>query len=101
MHGSDDTDDRERDHSTIQKALIERANYAPQGVKARKIEASLLEVMVGQEWLSCTSISRLIHTSEDRKTRARLDRLVKDGKVERRRAQGTHGIVYHYRRLRS
>ena len=101
MNGSDDTDDRERDHPTIQRALIERANYAPQGVKARKIEASLLEVMVGQEWLSCTSISRLIHTSEDRKTRARLDRLVKDGKVERRRAQGTHGIVYHYRRLRS
>ena len=99
MHGSDETDDGEKIHPMVRRALIERANYAPQGVKARKIEASLLEVMVGQEWLSCTSISRLILTSEDRKTRARLDRLVEDGKVERKRTQGTHGMVYHYRRL--
>jgi hypothetical protein len=37
MHGSDETE--------REKASIERANYAAQGMKARKIEASLLEAM--------------------------------------------------------
>jgi hypothetical protein len=36
---------------------------------------------------------------DDRKTRARLDRLVRDGMIERKREQGTHGPVYLFRRL--
>jgi hypothetical protein len=49
------------------------------------------------EWLSCTAISRLVGSGDDRRIRARLDYLVRDGKIERKREQGTHGLVYLYR----
>jgi hypothetical protein len=39
----------------------------------------------------------LIGSGDDRRVRARLDYLVKDGKIERKREQGTHGLVYLYR----
>ena len=42
---------------------------------------------------------RRIRALDTRKTRARLDRLVRDGKIERKREQGTHGPVYLFRRL--
>ena len=42
---------------------------------------------------------RLIRALDTRKTRARLDRLVRGGKIERKREQGTHGPVYLFRRL--
>lgn len=79
--------------------VADRASNAPQGMRARKTEAAVLEKMPGQEWLSCTSISRLIRANDDRKTRARLDRLVQDGRVERKREKGSHGFVYLYRQL--
>jgi hypothetical protein len=50
-------------------------------------------------WLSCTAVSRLICAGDDRKIRARLDRLARDGKIERKREQGHHGPVYLFRRL--
>jgi hypothetical protein len=40
----------------------------------------------------------LIRSPDDRKIRARLDRLVRDGKIERKREQGSHGTVYLFRR---
>jgi len=49
-------------------------------------------------WLSCTAVARLIGAPDDRKTRARLDRLVSDCKIERKREQGTHGPVHLFRR---
>jgi hypothetical protein len=49
--------------------------------------------------ISCTAVSRLIRALDTRKIRARLDRLVRDGKIERKREQGTHGPVYLFRRL--
>jgi hypothetical protein len=49
--------------------------------------------------MPCTAVSRLIGSGEDRKTRARLDRLVADGKLERKRGQGAHGLVYLFRRI--
>jgi hypothetical protein len=55
--------------------------------------------MPSRVWLSCTAVSRLIGAPDDRRTRSRLDRLVDDGKVERKREQGTHGPVYLFRRL--
>jgi hypothetical protein len=79
--------------------MTERARNAPQGMRARKIEDAILEIMPRREWLSCTSISRLIRANDTRKTRARLDRLARDGKIERKREQGTHGAVYLYRQL--
>jgi hypothetical protein len=33
-------------------------------------------------WLACTAVSRLIGAGDDRKTQARLDRLVRDGKID-------------------
>ena len=76
-----------------------RASNAPQGMNARKIEARILEMMPRRSWMTCTAVSRLIGTSEDRKTRARLDRLVSEAKLERKREQGTHGLVYLFRRI--
>lgn len=80
-------------------SLTERASNAPQRMQARKTEAMILEVMPVRSWLGCTAVSRLIGAAEDRKTRARLDRLVRDGKIECKREQGTHGLVYLFRRL--
>jgi hypothetical protein len=77
----------------------ERASNAPQGMNARKIETMILEVMPHGRWMTCTAVSRLIGSGDDRKTRARLDRLVGDGKLERKREQGTHGLVYLFRSI--
>jgi hypothetical protein len=82
---------------TLRK-LTERASNAPQRMMARKIEAEIMEKMPSGAWLSCTAVSRLIYAPDDRKTRARLDRLVGDGKIERKREQGSHGPVYLFRR---
>ena len=76
---------------------IERASNAPQRMKARKIEAQILEMMPHGTWMTCTAVARLIGSGDDRKTRSRLDRLVGDGKLERKRGQGTHGLVYLFR----
>jgi hypothetical protein len=79
--------------------LTERACNDPHRMRARKTEAMIIAVMPQRAWLSCTAVSRLIGAADDRKTRARLDRLARDGKVERKREQGTHGAVYLFRRL--
>src|ERR1700730_1653136 len=81
------------------RQVTERACNDPQRMRARKTEAEIMEKMPLKEWHSCTAVSRLICAPEDRKTRARLDRLLRDGKVERIREQGTHGPVYLFRRL--
>jgi hypothetical protein len=81
------------------RELAERACNDPQRMRARKTEAKIVEMMPSRVWLSCTAVSRLIGASDDRKIRARLDRLVRDGKIERKREQGSHGPVYLFRRL--
>jgi hypothetical protein len=81
------------------RKMTERACNDPQRMRARKTEAEIMEKMPLREWLSSTAVSRLLCAPEDRKTRARLDRLLRDGKVERKREQGTHGPVYLFRRL--
>jgi ribosomal protein L19E len=78
--------------------LIDRAANDPQRMRVRKIEAKIIEKMPSRVWLSCTAVSRLIRSPDDRKIRARLDRLVRDGKIERKREQGSHGTVYLFRR---
>ena len=83
------------------RQLTERACNDPQRMRARKTEAEIIEKMPSGAWLSCTAVSRLIGSPDDRKTRARLDRLVRDGKIERRRGQGSHGPVYLFRRFRA
>ena len=79
--------------------LAQRACNDPQRREARKTEAKIMEMMPFRVWLSCTAVARLIGTPDDRKTRARLDRLTSDGKIERKREQGIHGPVYLFRRL--
>ena len=86
-----------RSRVTRSRKVTQRASNAPQGMRARKTEARILEMMPAGEWLSCTSISRLIGSGDDRRTRARLDHLVRDSNIERKREQGTHGLVYLYR----
>jgi len=81
------------------RVLTERASNDPQRMRARKTEAKIMEMMPIRVWLSCTAVARLIGTPDDRKTRARLDRLTSDGKIERKREQGIHGPVYLFRRL--
>lgn len=76
-----------------------RASNAPQGMNARRLESRILEMMPHGTWMTCTAVSRLIGAGDDRKTRARLDRLVGEGKLERKREQGTHGMVYLFRRI--
>jgi hypothetical protein len=83
---------------TLRK-LAERACNDPQRMQARKTEAKIMEMMPSRVWLSCTAVARLIGAPDDRKTRSRLDRLVSDRKVERKREQGTHGPVYLFRRI--
>lgn len=82
------------------RSLTERASNDPQRMRARKIEAKIMEMMPANAWLPCTAVSRLIGAVDERKTRARLDRLVGKGEIERKREQGDHGLVYLYRRLR-
>lgn len=79
--------------------LTDRASNAPQGMRARRIEAAILEKMPLEGWFTCTSVARLIGADDDRNTRARLDRLVRDDKMERKRERATHGFAYFYRRL--
>ena len=74
------------------------ADHAPHRMQARKTEAKIMEVMPPRVWLSCTAVARLIGAADDRKTRARLDRLVSDSKIERKRERGTHGPVHLFRR---
>jgi hypothetical protein len=83
---------------TLRK-LTEHASNAPQRIKARRTEAKIMEKMPPGVWLSCTAVSALISAPDDRTTRARLDRLVRDGRIEREREQGRHGPVYLFRRL--
>ena len=81
------------------RQMTERACNDPQRMRARKTEAEIVQKMPSRAWLSCTAVSQLIRAPDDRKTRARLDRLVRDGMIERKREQGTHGPVYLFRRL--
>jgi len=83
------------------RQMTERACNDPQRMRARKTEAEIMEKVPSRAWLSCTAVSRLIGSPDDRKTRARLDRLVRDGKIERKRGQGSHGPVYLFRRFRA
>jgi predicted ArsR family transcriptional regulator len=83
---------------TLRK-LIERACNDPQRMRARKTEARIIEMMPLRSWLSCTAVARLIGVPDDRKIRARLDRLVRDEKIESKREQGSHGQVYLFRRI--
>jgi hypothetical protein len=84
--------------AAILRKLTERACNDPQRMRARKTEAEIMERMPPRMWLSCTAVSRLIGAPDERKTRARLDRLVREGKIERKREQGRHGPVYLFRR---
>jgi hypothetical protein len=81
------------------RKLTERASNDPHRMRARKTEAHIMENMPSGAWLSCTAVSRLICAPDTRKTRARLDHLASDGKIERKLEQGTHGPVYLFRRL--
>jgi hypothetical protein len=78
--------------------LRKLADHAPHRMQARKTEAKIMETMPPRVWLSCTAVARLIGAPDDRKTRARLDRLVSDCKIEHKREQGTHGPVHLFRR---
>jgi hypothetical protein len=78
--------------------LRKSADRAPQRMQARRTEAKIMEMMPPRIWLSCTAVARLIAAADDRKTRARLDRLVSDCKIERKRERGTHGPVHLFRR---
>jgi hypothetical protein len=77
----------------------ERASNAPQRIRARRTEAEIMEKMPPDAWLSCTAVSRLIRASDDSQTRARLEHLVRDGKIEGKREQGRRGPVYLFRKL--
>jgi hypothetical protein len=50
------------------RRLTERASNDPQRMRARKIETEIMEKMPSGTWLSGTSVSRLISSSDDRKT---------------------------------
>jgi hypothetical protein len=63
-------------------------------MRARKTEAMILEMMPPKTWMACTAVSRLIGAGDDRKTRARLDRLVRDGKIKCVRERRSGGFVY-------
>jgi hypothetical protein len=83
------------------RQLTERASNDPQRMRARKTEAEILARMPPRAWLSCTAVSRLIGVPDDRRIRARLDYLVRDGKLERKRERGVHGPVYLFRTIRA
>ena len=77
--------------------MSERAINAPQGVNARRVEATIIEKMPADTWLTVTQTSRLIRDEEGR-TRARLNRLVREGKIERKRERGNQGEVYLFKK---
>jgi hypothetical protein len=91
---------RKRRSSRIQalRKSTERASNDPQRMRARKTEAEIMEKMPSGAWLTCTAVSRLISAPDERKIRARLDRLARDGKIERKRQQGNHRLVYLFRK---
>ncbi len=66
---------------------------APQGRNARRVEATIIEKVLADTWLTVTQTSRLIRAEESR-TAARLNRLVREGKIERKRDRGNQGEVY-------
>ena len=80
------------------RKLTNRPAYDPQRMRARKIEAKIIDKMPSRVWLSCTAVSRLIRSPDDRKIRARLDCLARDGKLECKREQGSRGAVYLFRK---
>ena len=84
------------DIAQIERARLQRS-AAHEGAQDRGRDYG--EDAVQGMAISCTAVSRLIRALDTRKTRARLDRLVRDGKIERKREQGTHGPVYLFRRL--
>jgi DNA-binding MarR family transcriptional regulator len=75
----------------------ERNINAPQGINARRVEATIIEKMPADTWLTVTQTSQLIRAEESR-TRARLNRLVREGKIERKRDQGNQREVYLFRK---
>ena len=77
--------------------MSERAINAPQGVNARRVEATIMAKMPADTWLTVTQTSRLIRAEESR-TRARLNRLVREGKIERKRDRGNQREVYLFRK---
>src|ERR1700692_2135457 len=77
--------------------MSERAINAPQGVNARRVEAAIMEKMPSDTWLTVPQTPRLIRAEESR-TRARLNRLVREGKIERRRDRGNRGEGYLFRK---
>jgi hypothetical protein len=82
----------------ILRSLTDRASNDPQRMRARKTEAKIMEMMPANAWLSCTAVSRLIDAADERRTRARLDRLVRDGKIQCKREERSRGLGYLYRR---
>jgi hypothetical protein len=80
------------------RKLTERASNDPQRMRARRTEAEIMEKMPPGAWLTCTAVSRLISAADERKIRARLDRLARDGKIERKRQQGNNRLVYLFRK---
>jgi hypothetical protein len=83
----------------VLRKLPERACNDPQRMRARRTEARIIEMMPPMAWLSGLAVSRLLEAPDDRKIRARLDRLVREGKLECKREQGRHGLVYVFRKL--
>ena len=81
------------------RRLADRASNAPQLMRARKVEAMILEKMPSNTWMACTAVSRLIGAADDRKTLSRLDRLVRDGKISCKRERGTRGLKYLFCKL--
>jgi len=79
--------------------LTGRACNDPQRMRARRVEAEILTKMPPDIWLSCTAVSRLVRALDDRKIRARLDRLARDGSIECKREQSIRGPVYLFRKL--
>jgi hypothetical protein len=55
--------------------------------------------MPARTWMTCTSVSRLIRAADDRKTRSRLDRLARDGKIKCKAEQSSRGLVYLFCKL--
>lgn len=53
--------------------------------------------MPADTWLTVTQSSRLIRAEESR-TRARLNRLMREGKIERKRERGNQGEVYLFKK---
>ena len=89
---------RRSSRSQALRESTERASNDPQRMRARKTEAEIMEKMPPGAWLTCTAVSRLISAADERKIRARLDRLARDGKIERKRQQGNNRLVYLFRK---